>query len=573
MDTKPALRIRHGEVRPHSQRHPARDGPRYLDRRLLATVLWHCLLPLADPGVRRMVLIIHISLGHGVPGGLLPRKQQPAAHSCVFHVYYGSTADCCAFADGKSELAGCCQGSWTALRWAECRVLLPTVSSSGDPHLFGANVEFDFRLSMTSYSKGGPRMWSMVFSVLVVGVSYVHTGIRLFDPTAKFSRKYFRAIPGSYVKGLLQFLEHRAACRGIRATIWTIPYLLAFAGYASVRAAYDVAESMLGEIIWLSFAIAWGSLKVWDTRSLVWVTQLDNGDIAFKNTYNDDDTWSFGQILPIVLLLLPILSMLQSYLDNDAKAQDAVRRESNLLITQDGKPLRTVGTAAVGSGTGTNDKQASSTHDVTSGGITRCNHRQPPSNTIRIDSTTPDENATPSAKVSSPPDSESQHPVCLPPNVLLAPVPRHPYPHLFAYHWYRDHVYLLVCQLLMIGCVILWVQGAIVSIVGISYILRSRLFLIWIFGFIPLSSLAHLAAWYLAASVVRRTDGAGEWLSGTGRYGCADGEGRRKWWMRMTRGRCVYYLLVAFLKGGLLTMTFLGSAVIAGPQNIDLGGG
>ncbi|KAF9734343.1 hypothetical protein PMIN06_004243 [Paraphaeosphaeria minitans] len=459
--------------------------------------------------------------------------------------------------------------------------LLPTGSRNwldaareAGPLYVGLSAEcFYQQLSMTSYSKGGPRMWSMVFSVLVVGVSYVHTGIRLFDPTAKFSRKYFRAIPGSYVKGLLQFLEHRAACRGIRATIWTIPYLLAFAGYASVRAAYDVAESMLGEIIWLSFAIAWGSLKVWDTRSLVWVTQLDNGDIAFKNTYNDDDTWSFGQILPIVLLLLPILSMLQSYLDNDAKAQDAVRRESNLLITQDGKPLRTVGTAAVGSGTGTNDKQASSTHDVTSGGITRCNHRQPPSNTIRIDSTTPDENATPSAKVSSPPDSESQHPVCLPPNVLLAPVPRHPYPHLFAYHWYRDHVYLLVCQLLMIGCVILWVQGAIVSIVGISYILRSRLFLIWIFGFIPLSSLAHLAAWYLAASVVRRTDGAGEWLSGTGRYGCADGEGRRKWWMRMTRGRCVYYLLVAFLKGGLLTMTFLGSAVIAGPQNIDLGGG
>lgn len=172
----------------------------------------------------------------------------------------------------------------------------------------------------------------MVFSILVVGVSYVHTGIRLFDPTAKFSRKYFRTIPGSYVKSILRLLEHRTSCQGIRAAIWTIPYLVIFAGYASARAMYDIAESMLGEIIWLSFAIvcvfvlahprnllidvvykAWGSLKVWDTRALIWITQLDDGDIVFENTFNDDDTWSFGQILPIVLLLLPILSMFQSY--------------------------------------------------------------------------------------------------------------------------------------------------------------------------------------------------------------------------------------------------------------------
>ncbi|OAG01367.1 uncharacterized protein CC84DRAFT_1220884 [Paraphaeosphaeria sporulosa] len=459
--------------------------------------------------------------------------------------------------------------------------LLPTGSRNwldaareAGPLYVGLSAEcFYQQLPMASYSRGGPRMWSMVFSVLVVGVSYIHTGIRLFDPTAKFSRKHFRAIPGSYVKSFLQFLEHRAACRGIRATIWTIPYLFAFAGYASVRAAYDIAESMLGEIIWLSFAIAWGSLKVWDTRSLVWFTQLDDGDITFKNTYNDDDTWSFGQILPMVLLLLPILSMIQSYLDNDAKAQDAVRRESNLLITHDGKPFQTVGPAAVGSGTGTDDKQISSTHDATSDGITRCNRRQPPPNTLCGNATPPDENRTAPAKESSPPDSESQTSPCLPPKAVLACVPRHPYPHLFAYHWYRDHVYLLVCQLLMIGCVILWFQGVIVSILGISYILRSRLFLIWLFGFIPLSSLVHLVAWYLAGCVVNRIDGAEEWLYGTGRYGCAGGERSRRWWRRMTRGRCVYYLLVTFLKGGLLTMTFLGSAVIAGPQNIDLGTG
>ncbi|KAF2443262.1 hypothetical protein P171DRAFT_445743 [Karstenula rhodostoma CBS 690.94] len=371
------------------------------------------------------------------------------------------------------------------------------------------------------YSRGGPRMWSMIFSVLVVGVSYVHTGIRLFDPTAKFSRKYFRAIPGSRVYARRNHM-------------------------ALFRNRMGFARSM-------------------EHASTDVVTQLDDGDIVFKNTYNDDDTWSFGQILPLVLLLLPILSMFQAYLDNDAKAQDTVR-----------KRIQTVGLAAVGSGTGMDDKQATSTRDATSGGISRCNYHQPSPDTnpsrLGGTNTTVDDYSTPSVKQTSPPDPESQHAPSVPPTTLLAPLPRHPYPHLFAYHWYRDHVYLLVCQLVMIGCVILWVQDALVSILGISYILRNRLFLIWAFGFLPLSSVVHLAVWYLAANVVRRIDGAEEWLDGTGRYGCTDGEGRR-WCGGLTRGRCVYYLLVFSLKGGLLTMTLLGSAVIAGPQDIDLGNG
>lgn len=100
----------------------------------------------------------------------------------------------------------------------------------------------------------------MIFSVLVVGLSYIHTGIRLFDPTAEFSRKYFRAVPSSIVKKFLFSLERKATRRGIRAAFWTVPYLIIFAAYASLRAAYDIAESMLGEIIWLSFAIVRGIL-------------------------------------------------------------------------------------------------------------------------------------------------------------------------------------------------------------------------------------------------------------------------------------------------------------------------
>lgn len=160
----------------------------------------------------------------------------------------------------------------------------------------------------------------------------------------------------------------------------------------------------------------------------------------------------------------------------------------------------------------------------------------------------------------------------LSPKPWFYPLPRYPFHSFFDYHWYRDHIYLIVCQCLMVGCVILWVQSEIVSILGISYILRSRLFLIWIFATIPLASLIHLALWYLAASVVQHFDGAEDWLYGTGKYGGRVVE--KRWWRRrLTRGVMVQYLLRFLLKGGLLAFTFLGTASVAGPENIQFGDG
>ena len=52
------------------------------------------------------------------------------------------------------------------------------------------------------------------------------------------------------------------------------------------------------------------------------------------------------------------------------------------------------------------------------------------------------------------------------------------------------------------------------------------LFLIWVFGMIPLASMIHLGIWYGAALIVVRWHGAEEWLNGG-----------RRWGMRLVRGR------------------------------------
>lgn len=152
----------------------------------------------------------------------------------------------------------------------------------------------------------------------------------------------------------------------------------------------------------------------------------------------------------------------------------------------------------------------------------------------------------------------------------LISLPRHPYHSFYRYDWYRDHVYLLVCHSLMLGCVILWLESEVLSILGISYFLRSRLMLLWVFGFVPLSGGVHLVAWYLGANVVARIDGAEDWLRGRGRWR-REREGR--WWARVTLGQWVFWVMRTSLKVGCLLLAFLTSAQIAGPEMLDFSDG
>ena len=53
------------------------------------------------------------------------------------------------------------------------------------------------------------------------------------------------------------------------------------------------------KILWLASALAWGTLNLFYTRALV--------------TIEAESTWEFGQMFPVILLILPLLSALETY--------------------------------------------------------------------------------------------------------------------------------------------------------------------------------------------------------------------------------------------------------------------
>ncbi|KAI4673701.1 uncharacterized protein J4E88_008758 [Alternaria novae-zelandiae] len=252
------------------------------------------------------------------------------------------------------------------------------------------------------------------------------------------------------------FLESKTLPPTVQAYIWHLPYLLSYAGFITVRASYDVVESMLLEILWLAFAMAWGTIKVWDTRAAAsW--NYDGYNFTLNQKISEENSWGFGQTLPLILLLLPLLSMAQAYLDDDAKAQEALRTDEDTS-----SPPRTAAT---------------------------------------------EETEDPSAVDPDPFDSENCR--------RLVNLPTYPYENFASHDWYHDHLILLVSQIIMVSTVALFFLTRLADIFGISSILRSRLFVIWILAILPLASFIHLAAWYLAALVV----GEGTWCTGYGEWG------------------------------------------------------
>jgi hypothetical protein len=419
--------------------------------------------------------------------------------------------------------------------------------------------------------EGGPKMWSMVVSIFVVGVSYVHSGVRLFDPTAALTRKYFRAWPGSYLKRFLYLLERKSAPRGLRAGLWTLPYLVVFAGFASLRAVYDILESMLFEILWLTFAIAWGTVKLWDTRRTVQYNR-EGKAVNANPAVLEEDFWSFGQTLPLVLLLVPILGMAQAYLDNDAKAAEAAHK-AQLAEREAAEKLnfKVDGSAEAGLPPSVHGGLRDTTPDPrnsTSCSIRRCNHR-PSICVVRTSSTATSLNSQvqleaaqldggppPGERPASPSSSVQAYSAS-----KLPTLPQHPYPPFIGLPWCNDLYLLIICQSLMAGAFALFLLTQLSSFLGVSVFLRSRLYVGWILGVIPASILFFLLTWYVAGWLVNRMGKEG-WLKGR-KY--VDPEWETGRWA-FSMGLLTFWLLRIFLLCACLVVTFFVSLEIAGPQ-------
>lgn len=71
----------------------------------------------------------------------------------------------------------------------------------------------------------------------------------------------------------------------------------------------DAPSLTLLKITWLALAAAWGTIVVWHDRTHAnYVVGLS---IAEQATLSEDNTWGFGQVFPLLLLILPLVSFFE----------------------------------------------------------------------------------------------------------------------------------------------------------------------------------------------------------------------------------------------------------------------
>lgn len=58
----------------------------------------------------------------------------------------------------------------------------------------------------------------------------------------------------------------------------------------------DVDSDVLPQLLWLSFSLIWGTMRLFYTRRP-----------------SEENEWSFGQLVPVLLLLLPVLLVTEAF--------------------------------------------------------------------------------------------------------------------------------------------------------------------------------------------------------------------------------------------------------------------
>ena len=141
------------------------------------------------------------------------------------------------------------------------------------------------------------------WSFIILVFSYFWKGLLLF----KSSHRYFKVSCRRKMQGPLQRLLDRIAARlrqdRRKPSVWLIlHYKATFGLYLAVWALFELAQSFVMSLWICGAGLVWGSFQILEPRRTLPSQTLDA-----------ENSWTFGQILPILLLAVPILSFAEGY--------------------------------------------------------------------------------------------------------------------------------------------------------------------------------------------------------------------------------------------------------------------
>ncbi|KAE9366901.1 hypothetical protein N431DRAFT_487371 [Stipitochalara longipes BDJ] len=181
---------------------------------------------------------------------------------------------------------------------------------------------------------GGEQGTSVIFSIMVLFLSYATRVVKMFSWSSKKARFYFRTSLGNPVKRLQRNLYEGMQRSSILRWMFFIPYWAILSLVIVIRACLDSFESMIWDIVWLLFALLWGSFRLFGTR-----------DPALS----DENVFGFGQCLSIAMLSLFILNLVEVWNDTAKASSEGEAKNAESGSNTDPKSPHKIKVPAAGS--------------------------------------------------------------------------------------------------------------------------------------------------------------------------------------------------------------------------------
>lgn len=143
--------------------------------------------------------------------------------------------------------------------------------------------------------------------------AYIWKISQLFSPTRSWSCKWLRAKPEAAMERLLRLLADDDSLSLPRWATWPV-YKLMVVCYVVLVVYIELAESFMASIIFVCLTVSWGIVNIFVPRG-----QVDD------DVRQGEMTWSFGQIMPLLMLMLPAFLLFEF-----GKATSATRQERSL---------------------------------------------------------------------------------------------------------------------------------------------------------------------------------------------------------------------------------------------------
>ncbi|KAF1957091.1 hypothetical protein CC80DRAFT_471573 [Byssothecium circinans] len=152
---------------------------------------------------------------------------------------------------------------------------------------------------------------SMPFNNMVLSITFLAVGlfVRLCKLSQRLSVFTTARIRKPCSERAVRLLARVRAWSKIHESPTGMKRLLVYrpllACFLLVRVAADLYSSMLGEVLWIMFNFVWGLIQLIQTR---------------RSAHGGENDWSFGQVVPVVLIGAPLLMFYEFFYPGERKS-------------------------------------------------------------------------------------------------------------------------------------------------------------------------------------------------------------------------------------------------------------